>query len=62
MYKPADKTKISFLNFNQPMGLYMNPDNRWIQIAENPYLQYFIGLPGYRIWLLPRAGNTVESR
>ena len=90
----------SFLDFNQPLGLYMNPDNRWIkladqipwdmfeakytelfpsdtgnvakhlrmalgaliiqtkfqfsdrelveQIAENPYLQYFIGLPGFR--------------
>ena len=100
MYKPADKTQISFLDFNQPMGLHMNPDNRWIQMAdkipwdlfevkyaglfpngtgnvakplrmalgsliiqsrfpypdrelveqitENPYLQYFIGLPGYQ--------------
>ena len=90
----------SFLDFNQPLGLHMNPDNRWIkladripwdtfeakyaelfpsdtgnvakplrmalgaliiqtkfqysdrelveQIAENPYLQYFIGLPGFR--------------
>ena len=90
------------LDFNQPMGLHMNPDNRWVrladripwdefevkyaklfpsdtgnvakdfawhsgapdnnpgpssqfsdrelveQIAENPYLQYFIGLPGFR--------------
>lgn len=100
MYKQADKTQISFLDFNQPMGLHMNPDNRWIQMAdkipwdlfevkyaslfpsdtgnvakplrmalgsliiqnrfqypdrelveqitENPYLQYFIGLPGYQ--------------
>ena len=100
MYKPADKTQTSFLDFNQPMGLKMNPDNRWIQMAgripwnlfeekyaglfpsdtgnvakplrmalgsliiqnrfqypdrelveqitENPYLQYFIGLPGYQ--------------
>ena len=100
MYKPADKSQTSFLDFNQPMGLYMNPDNRWIQMAdkipwdlfevkyaglfpsgtgnvakplrmalgsliiqnrfqcpdrelveqitENPYLQYFIGLPGYQ--------------
>lgn len=100
MYKPADKTQTSFLDFNQPMGLHMNPDNRWIQMAdkipwdlfevkyaglfpsdtgnvakplrmalgsliiqnrfqypdrelveqitENPYLQYFIGLPGYQ--------------
>lgn len=100
MYKPIDKQQNSFLDFNQPMGLHMNPDNRWIkladripwdvfeikyaelfpsdtgnvakplrmalgalviqtkfqyadrelveQITENPYLQYFIGLPGYQ--------------
>ena len=100
MYKPIDKLQHSFLDFNQPLGLHMNPDNRWIkladripwdtfeakyaelfpsdtgnvakplrmalgaliiqtkfqysdrelveQIAENPYLQYFIGLPGFR--------------
>ena len=100
MYKPIDKLQHSFLDFNQPMGLHMNPDNRWIkladripwdafevkyaklfpsdtgnvakplrmalgaliiqtkfqysdrelveQITENPYLQYFIGLPGFR--------------
>lgn len=100
MYKAADKTQTSFLDFNQPMGLHMNPANRWIQmtdkipwdlfevkyaglfpsgtgnvakplrmalgsliiqnrfqypdrelveqITENPYLQYFIGLPGYQ--------------
>ena len=100
MYKPIAKLHHSFLDFNQPLGLHMNPDNRWIkladripwdtfeakyaelfpsdtgnvakplrmalgaliiqtkfqysdrelveQIAENPYLQYFIGLPGFR--------------
>ena len=97
MYRPSDTTQHSFLDFNQPMGLHMNPDNRWVkladsipwdefetkyaglfpsgmgnvakplrmalgaliiqtkfqysdrelveQIAENPYLQYFIGPP-----------------
>ena len=100
MYKSIDKLQHSFLDFNQPMGLHMNPDNRWIkmadcipwdkfeikyaelfpsdignvakplrmalgaliiqtkfqysdrelveQLTENPYLQYFIGLPGYQ--------------
>ena len=100
MYKPIDKLQHSFLDFNQPMGLHMNPNNRWIkmadripwdefeikyaelfpsdtgnvarplrmalgaliiqtkfqfsdrelveQLTENPYLQYFIGLPGYQ--------------
>lgn len=100
MYKPSDKSQSSFLDFNQPLGLHMNPQNRWIkmadsipweqfedkyaalfpsdtgnvakplrmalgsliiqtkyqlsdrelvqQIQENPYYQYFIGLPGYQ--------------
>lgn len=100
MYRADDKLQSSFLDFNQPMGLHMNPDNGWIkmadlipwdkfekkyrylfksktgnvakplrmalgaliiqkkfqysdrelvaQITENPYLQYFIGLPGYQ--------------
>lgn len=100
MYKKTDRSQHSFLDFDQPMGLHMNPDNRWVkmadripwdefeskyaelfpgdngnvakplrmalgsliiqtrfqysdrelveQITENPYLQYFIGLPGYQ--------------
>ena len=34
MYTPANKTQSSFLDFNQPLGLRMNPDNRWIQMAD----------------------------
>ena len=100
MYKKPDKSQPSFLDFNQPLGLRMNPNNLWVQLAdrvpwdifeekyatlfpsgtgnvakplrlalgsliiqnrfqysdrelvaqltENPYLQYFIGLPGYQ--------------
>lgn len=100
MYKISDKSQKTFLDFNQPIGLHMNPNNRWIQMAdripwdefekkyaklfksrtgnvakplrlalgsliiqkrygysdrelveqltENPYYQYFIGLPGYQ--------------
>ena len=100
MYKPIDKLQHTFLDFNQPMGLKMDPNNRWIkmadripwdvfeekyaklfpsstgnvakplrlalgtliiqkkyqysdieqveQLTENPYYQYFIGLPGYQ--------------
>ena len=100
MYKTSDKSQPSFLDFNQPLELRMNPANRWVQLAnkvpwdileekyaalfpsetgnvakplrlapgsliiqnrfqysgrelveqlaENPYLQYFIGLPGYQ--------------
>ena len=100
MYKCTDNTQSDFLNFNQPIGLHMNPENRWVkmadaipweifekkysrlfkgkngrvakplrlalgsliiqtkyqyadrelvdQLTENPYYQYFIGLPGYQ--------------
>jgi len=100
MYKLIDKLQHAFLDFNQPIGLQMNPNNRWIKMAdnipwdvfegeyadlfpsvtgnvakplrlalgsliiqtkyqfadrelvemltENPYFQYFIGLPGYQ--------------
>lgn len=100
MYKCTDNTQSNFLSFNQPMGLHMNPENRWVkmadaipweifekkysrlfkgkngrvakplrlalgsliiqtkyqysdrelvdQLTENPYYQYFIGLPGYQ--------------
>ena len=99
MYKIKREKQISFTDFNQPQGLKMNPNNRWVkkaamipwdtieaeyaklfpshtgmpakplrmalgslliqkqyhypdeelveQIRENPYYQYFIGLPGY---------------
>lgn len=100
MYKTTDSSQSNFLNFNQPLGLSMDPQNRWIkmadsipwsqfearyaqlfqgtngnvakplrlalgsliiqtkyqfadrelveQLTENPYYQYFIGLPGYQ--------------
>ena len=100
MYKTVDHSQHSFLDFNQPLGLHMNPENRWIkmadnipwdvfekkyarkfksrtgnvakplrmalgaliiqkkynysdrelieQLTENPYYQYFIGLPGFQ--------------
>ncbi len=114
MYKPTDKLHYSFLDFNQPMGLRMNSDNRWIkladqipwdefeakyarlfpshtgivakpfrmalgaliiqtrfqysdrelveQITENPYRQYFIGLPGYQEDAPFDAGTLVLFR
>jgi IS5 family transposase len=100
MYVTTDHSQSDFFRFNQPLGLHMNPNNRWIQMAdsipweqfehkyaslfkskkgnvakplrlalgsliiqtkyqysdrelveqltENPYYQYFIGLPGYQ--------------
>ena len=99
MYRFDREHQLSFTDFDQPMGLQMDPNNRWIkkaalipwntiedeyaklfsdttgmpakplrmalgslliqkqyqysdeelceQIRENPYYQYFIGLPGY---------------
>ncbi len=34
MYKPIDKSQHSFLDFDQPMRLPMNPENRWIKMAD----------------------------
>ena len=100
MYKKNRHRQYRFSDFNQPAGLKMNPENRWVkkaaaipwddieeryadlfpsttgnpakplrlalgslliqkqydysdrelveQITENPYYQYFIGLPGYQ--------------
>jgi len=100
MYRFDKNHQFSLEDFNQPMGLKMNPENRWVkkaetipwdaieekyaalfpsnkgmpakplrtalgslliqkqfqysdrelveQIRENPYFQYFIGLPGYQ--------------
>lgn len=100
MYKKNRHRQFCLADFNQPIGLKMNPDNRWViksemipwdeiedryaklfpsktgnlakplrmalgslmiqkqygysdrelleQITENPYYQYFIGLPGYQ--------------
>jgi hypothetical protein len=101
MYRKSQNRQIGLDDFNQPMGLKMNPNNRWIkkaavipwgsienryaalfesntgmpakplrmalgslmiqreygysdrellaQLTENPYYQYFIGLPGYQM-------------
>lgn len=39
MYKPQVNTQLSFEDFNQPIGLTMNPENRWIKKAEQiPWL------------------------
>ena len=34
MYKPIGESQHSFLNFNQPLGRHMNPDNRWMKLAD----------------------------
>ena len=34
MYKYLDKLQHSFHDFNQPLGMHMNPENRWVRLAE----------------------------
>lgn len=34
MYKYLDQLQHSFLDFNQPLGMHMNPENRWVRLAE----------------------------
>ena len=34
MYKYTDNTQSTFLSFNQPIGLHMNPKNRWVKMAD----------------------------
>jgi len=114
MYKTNDKSQHTFLGFNQPLGLHMNPYNKWVkkadqvpwdvfenkyaelfqsntgnvakplqmalgslivqtrfgfsdvdlveQIQENPYFQYFIGLPGYQEEAPFEASSLVHFR
>lgn len=33
-YRSDDRLQSSFLDFNQTMGLHMNPENRWIRMAD----------------------------
>ena len=34
MYKFDKNHQFRFTDFNQPMGLKMNPENRWVKKAE----------------------------
>lgn len=34
MYKYTDNTQSNFLDFNQPIGLHMNPENRWVKMTD----------------------------
>lgn len=48
MSKPIDKLQHPFFDFNQPMGLCMNPDNRWIKLADRiPWDEFESELPQY---------------
>jgi hypothetical protein len=114
MYKKNRNKQFSLTDFNQPMGLKLNPENKWIkkaemipwsriedkyaalfesttgtvakplrmalgslmiqkeydfsdralveQIQENPYFQYFIGLPGFQLEMPFAPSLLVEFR
>ncbi|QSX09518.1 IS5 family transposase [Alkalibacter rhizosphaerae] len=34
MYRSSDRSQPGFLDFNQPLGLKMNPNNRWVTMAN----------------------------
>ena len=34
MYKYTDNIQSNFLDFNQPIGLHMNPENRHVKMAD----------------------------
>lgn len=52
MYKSDNKLQSSFLDFNQPMGLYMNPENRWIKMADMiPWDAYYSAIH-HTPWLI----------
>jgi len=41
VYKVIEHTQFAFLDFNQPLGLNMNPQNRWIKIADRIPWKHF---------------------
>lgn len=35
MYKRSDTSQHTFLDFNQPLGMHMDPANRWVRMADS---------------------------
>ena len=58
MYKSSDKSQSSFLDFNQPMGLHMNPDNRWIRMADA--IPWEVFEKKYRRLFKVKTGNVAK--
>ena len=43
MYKTNRNRQFSLSDFNQPIGLKMNPNNRWVKMAETiPWADIFV--------------------
>lgn len=59
MYKPIDKLQPSFPDFDQPMGLHMNPNNRWIKMADRiPWGEFEIKYAGL---FSSNTGNVAKT-
>ena len=41
MYKATDRSQLNFNDFNQHLGLEMNPENRWIKMADQVHWNRF---------------------
>ncbi len=53
MYKAADQSQPTFLDFNQSLGLEMDQKNRWIKMADQiPWEQYEKNMQRYFLAIL----------
>lgn len=68
MYKEVDKSHFSFLDFNQPLGLHMNPNNRWIKMADAIPWDIFEGITEASVnqkesaFPVPGLGDQVQKQ
>ena len=59
MYKQTDNSDISFLDFNQTLGLHLDPENRWVRLAALiPWDEYE---SQYSDLFKSRTGNVAKS-
>ena len=58
MYRSDNKLQSSFLDFNQPMGLHMNPENRWIKMAD--MISWNVFEKKYKHLFKSKTGNVAK--
>lgn len=58
MYKSDNKLQSSFLDFNQPMGLHMNQENRWIKMAD--MIPWDVFEKNYKHLFKSKTGNVAK--
>lgn len=64
MYKSINKLQHAFLDFNQPLGLRMNPNNRWIKMKamNSRSREPIVVKPEKTIWHLQNVKNEAPKR